>query len=446
MAKAVIMPKFGFTQETAVILKWLVKPGDYVEHGDPIAEVSTDKVDMEVEAPASGVLDGVRYQEGDEVPVTDIIAYIRQPDETLPADALSPASPPAPSPAQPPAPSPPRPSATSSAKTASPVARRVAQDLGVDIAEVPGSGPGGRITRRDVETYAREKTTSDKVRAVPAARRLARELGVDLTKVKGSGPSGRVQSIDVRAAHETLQKRRAAPQPEPKPAFETIPLTGMRAAIARRMQQSWSQAPHIVFEADIDAGNMLALSQQANQLLPDDHPKVSLTAIIVKACAWALKRHPRMNARLQQDAILLLPEIHIGVAVALDDGLIVPVVHRADGKSLGEIAAEIANLAQRARSGKLRPQDVSEGTFTVSNLGMFGIKRFTAIINPPETAILAVGRVSKRITADENDEIRVRPMMTITLSADHRVVDGAIAALFLRDLSAALTQPETMLL
>ena len=442
MAKAVIMPKFGFTQETAIIIKWLVKPGDYVEQGDPIAEVATDKVDMEVEAPASGILDGVRYQEGEEVPVTEIIAYIRQPDEPLP-DTPSSSRPTPTSPRSPTHPSP-RPT-NSSRLSATPVAQRVAQELGVDIRQVPGTGPGGRVTRRDVEAFAQAGASpSNKARAVPAARRLARELGVDLASVQGSGPRGRVQSVDVWAAYEAMHSS-PPPHPTPTPA-ERIPLTGMRATIARRMSQSWREAPHIVFEADIDATNLLALSERANALLPDDHPKVGLTAIIVKACAWALKRHAHMNARLSDNNIILLPEVHIGVAVALEDGLIVPVIQHADQKNLGTIAAEISDLAHRARVGKLRPQDVSEGTFTVSNLGMFGVDRFTAIINPPETAILAVGRVKKRPVVDENDAIQVCPMMTITLSADHRVVDGATAGLFLRDLVIALEQPDAMLL
>jgi len=451
MAKPVIMPKFGFTQETSVIVRWLAQPGQTVEQGDPIAEVSTDKVDMEVEAPASGILDGVRFQEGDEVPVTAIIAYIRQPDETLPPETLAAEEQPV-AKATPP---PPRPVFTPaggvSPTRATPVAARVAADLGVDIAQVSGSGPGGRITRKDVETYAAQArpaapsspppvSSSGKVRAAPAARRLARELGVDLSRVQGTGPRGRVQSVDVRAAAAT-------PAPSPLPGVrEVIPLTGMRKTIAQRMQASAQQAPHITFDADVDVSALEALRRRANAALPEGHPHVSLTALIAKACAWALQRHPRMNARLEDDSILLLADINIGIAVALDEGLIVPVVHDVNHKGVLEIAADIAAVVERARSGKLRGEDLQGGVFTISNLGMFRVDRFTAIINPPETGILAVGRVRKRFVPDENDQPVLRPMMTITLSADHRVVDGAIAARFLDDIRTALEHPDAMIL
>lgn len=442
MAKEVIMPKFGFTQETAEILQWLVQPGEFVEQGDPIAEVTTDKVDMEVEAPASGILDGVRYQEGETVPVTTIIAYIRQPDESLPPEALKPdqpaASPPPASALAPAQTSTP----TSSATQATPVAAKVAADLGVDISQVTGSGPGGRVTRRDVESFAAriEVAPPSKVRAAPAARRLARDLGVELTTVVGSGPHGRVQSVDVQAVIPS-------PPTDTRPGVsEIIPLAGMRRTIAQRMQQSWQQAPHIIFEADIDVTALEDLRRRANVRLPEGHPRVSMTALIAKACAWALQRNPRMTARLEGDDILLLSDINIGIAVALDDGLIVPVVHDVDAKGTLAVAADIAALVQRARSGKLRAADLSGGTFTISNLGMFRVDRFTAIINPPETGILAVGRVRKQFVAGENDEPIVRPIMTITLSADHRLIDGAIAAHFLDDLRTALEQPDTMLL
>ncbi len=447
MAKPVIMPKFGFTQETSVIVRWLAQPGDAVEQGDPIAEVSTDKVDMEVEAPADGILDGVRYGEGDEVPVTAIIAWIRQPDEALPEEAAAPtmqkAAPPKPifTPAD--APDPTR---------ITPVAQRVAADLGVDISQVQGSGPGGRITRRDVEAHAAQTPDltppavapppAGKVRAVPAARRLAREMGVDLGQIAGSGPRGRVQSADVRAAAAQAPASPALPAG----VREIIPLAGMRKTIASRMQQSWQQAPHITFDADIDVSALEDLRRRANADLPQGHPRVSLTALIAKACAWALARHPRMNARLQGENILLLSDINIGVAVALEDGLIVPVIHQVDRKGALAVAADIAAVAERARSGKLRAEDMQGGTFTLSNLGMFRVDRFTAIINPPETGILAVGRVRKRFVPDENDQPVLRPIMTITLSADHRLVDGAIAARFLDDIRTALEHPDAMIL
>jgi len=449
MAKPVIMPKFGFTQETSVIVRWLVQPGQAVEQGDPIAEVSTDKVDMEVEAPESGILDGVRYAEGEEVPVTAIIAYIRQPDETLPPEAAA-----AEEPVEKATPPPPRPVFTPAdapgPTRVTPVAARVAADLGVDIEQVPGSGPRGRVTRKDVEAFAArasasppaEAASAGKVRAVPAARRLARELGVDLGQVTGSGPRGRVQSADVRAAAATA----ATPSERPPGVAEVIPLAGMRKTIAGRMQQSWQQAPHITFDAEIDVTALEDLRRRANKHLPEGQPRISLTALIAKACAWALQRHPRMNARLDGENILLLSDINIGIAVALEDGLIVPVVQQVDQKGAGAIAADIAAAAARAREGKLRAEDMAPAGFTISNLGMFRMDRFTAIINPPEAGILAVGRARKRFIPDENDQPVLRPMMTITLSADHRMVDGVVAARFLDDLRTALEHPDAMIL
>lgn len=448
MAKPVIMPKFGFTQETSVIVRWLVQPGQAVEQGDPIAEVSTDKVDMEVEAPSSGILDGVRYQEGEEVPVTAVIAYIRQHDEVLLPETLTQAG----QPVDKATPPPPRPVFTPpdelSPTQATPVAKRVAADLGVDLRQVQGSGPRGRITRKDVEAHAAaqarppETQSQNKVRAVPAARRLARELGVDLKQVSGTGPRGRVQSADVHAAAQDVP----APETPPQGVREIIPLTGMRKTIAQRMQASAQQAPHITFDADIDVTALEDLRRRANASLPEGHPRVSMTALIAKACAWALQRHPRMNARLEDDRILHLSDTNIGIAVALEDGLIVPVVRDVDHKGARTVAADIAAAAERARQGKLQAEDMITAGFTISNLGMFRVDRFTAILNPPEAGILAVGRMRKRFVPDENDQPVLRPIMTITLSADHRMVDGAIAARFLDDLRTALEHPDAMIL
>jgi len=419
------MPKFGFTQESAQIVRWLKHAGDPVEQGEPIAEVTTDKVNMEVEAPASGILDGLRYAEGDTVPVTEVIAYIRSASETLAA------------------PEPPTvASASRPAPAATPVAEKMARDQGIDLSAVTGTGPGGRVTKRDVA--AAVAAEAGKPRAAPAARRLARELGVPLAEVTGSGPRGRIQSADVRAAHAQAVQA-AAPTAVGSPILRTIPLTAMRRTIATRLQQSFQQSPHIFFDAHIDATALEALRARANEHLPTDAPRVSVTAIIAKACAWALGRNPMLNARLEGDDIVLLSEINLGIAVALDDGLIVPVVREAPRKGLAQLAAEIADLAERARANRLRPDDVAEGTFTISNLGMFGVDRFTAILNPPQVGILAVSATRKQVVPDENDRPVVRPMLTVTLSADHRVVDGAVAARFLKDLRDGLEQPALLI-
>jgi pyruvate dehydrogenase E2 component (dihydrolipoamide acetyltransferase) len=415
--KTVIMPKFGFTQEDAQLVRWLKQAGQTVEQGEPIAEVTTDKVNMEVEAPASGTLAGLRAKEGETVPVTAVIAYILAPGETPPPEAEAAPQPAAASPAP-----------ESARVQVSPVAARLAAEQGVDARQVAGSGPGGRVTRRDVEAYL---AGDGKVRATPAARRAARELGVPLGATPGSGPRGRVQAGDVRAAEPAA----------PSAGVKIIPLAGMRRTIAARMQRSAQEAPHITFDIDVEVSAAEALREQVNRRLTEGQPRVSLTALIARATAWALRRHPLLNSRLEGDNILVLPGIHLGLAVALEEGLIVPVVRDADRKGVLQLAAEIADLSERARSNRLLPDDVAEGTFTISNLGMFGVDRFTAILNPPQAGILAIGRVARRVVPDEADRPVVRPTLTLTLSADHRVVDGAVAARFLADLRAGLEQP-----
>lgn len=471
--KAIIMPKFGFTQTEAEIVRWLKREGDVVEKGEPICEVTTDKVNMEVEAPESGTLAGLRFREGDVAPVTEVIAVILAPGEVL-GESVSTAEKRSSGEEDANTPSKPSHLRTSAPSNATPVAQRIAQERGIDLAQVSGTGPGGKITREDVEAFAKAKAASPhrnrsdgptRIAATPAARRIARELNVDLATVAGSGPRGRVQGSDVleqgRKGERVKGRERveASPAPSPlhplptsplplHPPAHVIPFGGMRKTIAARLQRSYQQAPHVTFAIDVDVTAAEALRARANARVRDGQAKVSLTAILAKACAWALKRHPMMNSRLDLDAsqILLLDEVNIGIAVALDDGLIVPVVRDADRKGILQLANDINDLSVRARGNKLAPDDVTGGTFTLSNLGMFGIDRFTAIINPPETAILAVGRAKKTFVPDANDQPMVRPMMTLTLSADHRVVDGAIAARFMADLREALEHPEDILL
>lgn len=440
VAKEVIMPKFGFTQEDAQIVRWLKRAGEAVEQGDPIAEVTTDKVNMEVEAPATGILDGLRFAEGDTVPVTAIIAFIRAVDEKLPTidsgRQIADHQPQAESPV------------ASRPSSATPVAQKMAQEIGVDVSQITGTGPGGRVTKRDVETASKSgPLIAEEVRAVPAARRLARELNVDLSTVAGSGPRGRVQSADVKQVADDRQ--RMADRPPSSAVVSqppTIPFTGMRRTIATRLQKSFQESPHIFFDAYIDVSAAEALRATLNERLGKEQARISLTAIIAKACGWALARHPLVNSRIEGENIVLLSEVNVGIAVALEAGLIVPVVQDVPHKGLAQIASEIADLAERARNNRLRPQDVSDGTFSISNLGMFGVDKFTAIINPPQVAILAVSRASKQFVPDATDQPVARPIMTVTLSADHRVVDGAVAARFLQDVRAALEQPALMLL
>ncbi|MCS6964717.1 MAG: 2-oxo acid dehydrogenase subunit E2 [Thermoflexus sp.] len=432
MPVPVIMPKFEMAQESGKVLRWLKQEGDAVAKGEAILEVETDKVAMEVEAPASGTLVGIRVGPGEVVPIGQPIAFILLPGEVWTA---------APTPS--PAPSPGTPRAT-------PLAERLAQAHGVDLAAVLGTGPGGRVTKADVEMYlARqrmEEAPKGAVRAVPAARRLARELGVDLREVKGTGPGGRIQSADVLRAAEAIP-RAAEAEALPRPALRRrVPLTGMRRAIAERMLRSVREAPQFTVSVDVEMGRTLAMVEDLSAWAErEEGVRVTLTALLIRACAWALRRHPSLNATLEGEEILEWEEVNIGVAVAVPEGLVVPVVPGADRKGLIEIARALEEKATRAREGRLRPEDLQGGTFTLSNLGMYGVDRFTAILNPPQAAILAVGRVAKRPVVEEGDRVEVRSMATFTLTADHRIVDGVQAARFLDDLRMALERPGILL-
>ena len=437
MATAVILPKIEMAQRKATIIEWLRNEGDEVEKGDPLLAVETDKVTMEVEAPASGLLAGIRGEPGDEVPVTETIGYILAPGEALPDESEE--------------------GAVAAERTrsehaeaagaevdATPVAKRMAAAEGVRLGTLDGTGPGGRITKSDVEAALESGPAVDMVpstvRATPSARRIAREEQVDLSAIAGSGPRGRVQADDIRAFAEARREAGAA-------GGEVVPLEGMRRTVAERMTRSYQSAPHIVLGIDVDMGAFEQTRESLNTRAEEaGAPRASVTGLLVKVVAWALKRHPWLNSTLEDEAIHLLPEINVGVAVALEEGLIVPVVKDADEKTVREIAAEISELVDRARDGRLRPSDVTGGTFTVSNLGSFGIEAFKAIINPPEAAILAVGAIRSRFVPDADGMPVVRPVMRVTLSADHRIVDGAIAARFLEELRRGLQEPALLLL
>ncbi len=452
--KEVIMPKFGFTQEEGEILEWIVKEGDRVEQGDPLALVSTDKVSMEVEAPESGIVAGIQYKQGDIVPVTKIIAYLLKPGESLSSiSASGPGAFPAPgtnqSASAPAQVIPPNPVGVP-AVVLTPVAARMVKDLGISPVSIQGSGPGGRITREDIERYSAKTNllAGDRVNATPAARRVAQENKVELNHLIGSGPEGRLQEADVVAFLETRPASNPVPvNPAPvAPAktIRTIPFTGMRKTIALNMARSSQTIPAIQLEIDVDMEAALALHARAKKRAGDK--KVSLTALIVKVVAWALSRNPMLNSQLGENEILLLPDINVGVAVAIENGLIVPVIQHADQKGILKLAEEINEVSDRARQNRLRGADLDGATFTISNLGMYGIDRFTAIINPPQVGILAVSAVKKQFVANESGEPVFHSIMNMRLSTDHRVVDGAEAARFLADLRKGMECPEEIIL
>lgn len=438
MAKEIIMPKFEMAQETGVVSQWLKNEGDPVEKGEPILEVETDKVNMEVESPAAGILAGITAGPGEVIPIGQVIAYILKPGEALPEKQA----------AQPATAAPAR--ADKAPFRATPLAERVAGSYGVNLQTVTPTGPVGRIIKADVEEYVRRRPLPppvfDKIRAVPAARRLARELGVNLTRIHGSGPNGRIQSSDVRQAAVQAETQSAPDVPSDRPAIRrTIPLTRMRRVIAHRMAASVREAPQFAVSMDVAMSRAMEMVDDLRSTAGPDEPKMTVTAFLVKACAWALRRHPGINAAFDNDHILEWSDVNIGVAAAVDEGLIVPVIHQANLLDIREIAARLTDLNTRARQGQLRGEDVQGGTFTISNLGMFGVDRFTAILNPPEAAILAVSRAAKRPVVTDDDRIEIQRLADFTLTADHRVIDGALAGRFLADLKQAVERPGLLL-
>ena len=441
MPTQVIMPKVDMDQEKATIIAWEKNEGDQVKQDETLLTVETEKVAIEVNSPAGGMLAGIRFKPGDVVPVATVIAHILQPGEALPgspapvpqAEAQKPAV--GTASAQPPA----------HEAQASPLAQKVARELGVDLQQVPSAK--GRITREDVEAYAAsientpDHPETEKIPATPAARRISRETGIALEGLKGSGPQGRIQAADVKPGSTAL------PQKAGDREADLVPLAGIRAAIAQRMQSSFQNAPHIAETVHVDVSRLVDTKKHLNLIAAEKGMgKVTMTAILVKLVAWALERNPYLNSSLVEDQIHLWKEINIGIATALENGLIVPVVRNANQLTFLEMAERINDLGERARLGKLTLAEVQRGTFTISNLGMFGIDQFRAIINPPESAILAVGAAERKpIVIDDRDTVAVRPVISFTLSADHRVIDGVVAAKFLRDLANVAQHPEILL-
>lgn len=440
-----IMPKFDMDQEKATIISWSKKEGDFVKFEESVLTVETEKVAIDVPAPASGTLAGILYQDGDEVPVTKVIAYVLKEGETL-ADLPKADSQTLPSKPQVVPTIQTMVAAPAATMVATPVALRMAKEEGVDLSNVPASGD--RITREDVERFIASQKTVGRVTvpATPAARRVARESGIALEAVEGSGPRGRVQSVDVLAATKTIPAVSSTGQVNSRDA-EIVPLTSIRRTIAARMQQSFQESPHIALTVEVNMteadNSRRRFNSQAEKL---KHPRITVTALLIKVVAWALVRNPYINASFNGDSISLWKEVNIGVATAVPQGLVVPVLKGADHLGVSEINMRLIELAERARENKLKLDDVQGGTFTISNLGMFGIRQFRAVINPPESAILAVGSIVRTpIVVDDQDHVEVRPMMSLTISADHRVIDGIVAARFLSDLVIGLESPSMLL-
>jgi pyruvate dehydrogenase E2 component (dihydrolipoamide acetyltransferase) len=387
MPTNVIMPALELAQETGKVLKWLKRPGDSVTKGEPIVEIETDKVTVEIEAPASGVLRDVTARAGDVVPVGQTIALIVAPGE---AGAVGP------TPAATPAPA-------AARARASPLATKIAEQHGVD------------------------RTAARLTAASPKARRLGAERGLDIVALRGSGPGGAVLTADVVVAA--------------KPA--AVPSVGtVWRIMAERMTASWTTAPHFYLVREVNVSRLVSWLAQARK---QAGARITYTDLLVRLVAATLARHPGVNASWKDGAIVRNADINIGLAVAVDDGLVVPVVHRADALSLAELAARREDVVSRAQTGKLRPADIQGGGFTISNLGMYGVDAFTAIVNPPQAAILAVGRIADRVVA-VNGQPTVQPTMVLTLSCDHRALDGARGAQFLGAFADLIEEPLALLI
>jgi pyruvate dehydrogenase E2 component (dihydrolipoamide acetyltransferase) len=440
-----IMPKMDMDQEVVTIIKWLKKEGDRIEKGEPVIEVETDKIASEIEAPESGILANILYHEFEEAPVTKVVAYILKEGETAQDLPLS-SSKDEPT-MKDPAPAAVAVAGAKPAVSATPLAEKVLVELEIAADQVPASG--SKLTRKDVESDV-EKMRDQvlprvHVAATPAARCLAEEHGLALEGLIGSGPRQRVQAADIL---QISNPQVYEPTVTTKELFSTsVPMVGKRKLIAERLTTSYQSVPHIYLTVEVDMSRSEAARKRMNEVADKkNQPAVSITAYLIKVVAWALKRHPYLNAILEGNSIQLLQNVNIGVATALEDGLIVPVIHDADLLPIQLINEKLRYLTGQARNGALTANEVAGGTFTISNLGMFRIKSFTAIINPPQSAILAVGGlVRKPVVIDDLDTTAIRPMLSLTLGADHRVVDGAVAASFLAELVNALETPELML-
>ena len=440
MAKEVVMPKLGLTMTEGTVSKWLKKVGDEVKEGEPLFEVETDKLTNTIEASASGVLRHIFVEEGTTVPLFGKLAIIAAADEDISAllGGAAPASPAqAPEAAAAPAPAAPA-RAPGERIVAAPAAKKLAKELGIDLALVAGTGPNGRITLEDVKNYkpapaAPAVEEAPKTKASPLAAAVAKDLGIDLEKI---GAKDRVLAEDILRYLESTREKAA----EEAPREEVVPMNGMRKAIAKNMLNSHMTSPTVTANLSVDMSSMKAYREQ----LKAKEIKVSYTDLLVKFIAKALTEFPLLNCSVEDNKIIYKHYVNMGVAVALDNGLVVPNVTDADKKSLTEISAEIKELAKLAREGGLPMEKLRGGTFTITNLGMYGIESFTPIINQPEVAILGVTTMEDRAVV-RNGEIVIRPMMTLSLTFDHRVVDGSVAAEFLQRVKALLENPALML-
>jgi pyruvate dehydrogenase E2 component (dihydrolipoamide acetyltransferase) len=454
----VVLAKLSPTMEEGTIVKWNKNEGDAVKTGDVLAEIETDKANMEMEAQGSGILRKILVPAGGKAPVGSLIGVIADPNEDISkmlAAAPAAAAPAAPKPEAAPPPAPPAASAPAPAPASpppspapAPAAPAPAQAAPAPAAPAPAAPAPAAPGPRPVT--AATGGEGGRVKASPLARSMAAHRNIPLDSVAGSGPGGRIIKRDIEAwAGAPPSTRAPAPASAPAPApagpvitpGQEIPVSNMRRVIAKRLSESMFTAPHFYVTVEIDMDAAVALREQLQR---GEDVKVTYNDLVVKACAKALTRFPMVNASWMGDKIATHGEVHVGVAVTIPDGLITPVVRNADRKSVLDISREVKDLAGRARERKLKPEEFTGSTFTISNLGMYGVAEFTAIINPPESAILAVGSVQRVPVVTEDDSLRPGHRMKVTLSSDHRVVDGATAAQFLGEVRRLLEKPVSL--
>lgn len=443
MTVHVTMPKLGMTMKVGKVSKWFKNEGDAVAKGEPLFEVETEKITNKIESTGTGTLFQIVVAAGETVPIGTILAVIAEENEkperieglqageaadAAGTDAGSPQS---------------VKGGAGSGETkrviSTPSARRVAKELGVDITLVPGTGPDGKIKEGDVIRFHEEGPPAPRIS--PLAAEMAKKAGVDLSRVTGTGENGKITRRDIE------QFLAGTPEeiPDEPSGVKVIPFEGMRRAIADNMHASLQTAAQLTTFTEVDVTEMVRFKElMTAEYKHDDSVKISYNDIILMATARALVRHPIMNSTLVGEEILLHQSVHLGIAVALPQGLIVPKLRNAERKSLLQIASEVRQLAGKAREGGLTVEDVTGGTFTISNVSMLGMDGFTPVLNPPETGILGVGRVIEK-PAVFNGEIAIRHMMTLSLTFDHRIVDGAPAMTFLKDLARLLEQPMLMM-
>ena len=448
MATELTMPQMGYDMQEGTVVRWLKAEGSNVELGEPVAEIETDKAVVEFESYASGVLQKILVSEGSTVPVGEAIAVVGEMDAVLEEE--------------------PEPEVPEPAAREVEVEEETIEAIPLGAASVPLTD--GVVTPQPEETPAEEPSQAARVFATPVARQLAYDSGIDLAAVDGTGPGGRIVKEDVLRVIEADTETTPEPEPTPEPVAEVevqpeaepevepvveveaepeselVPLSRMRQQIARVTIRSKSEKPHFYVNTDVDMTDAMLLRAQINQAMAADGVRATVNDLIIAASVIALRRFPKFNAYYEEGGLRMNDEVNVGIAMAVEEGLIMPAIVGAGDMSLREIAQASKEVAERAQQGTLSPQEYAGGTFAISNMGMMGVTSFVAIIQPPQSAVLAVGAVQKRPVVTDDDQITVRQMMTATLSADHRIVDGAEGAMFINEIKSLLENPLNIIL